>query len=329
MSENKSALKNKLKRRKFYSSCILYIIVHISSFLSPTFSIAQIIENKLSNVNITESPFNAAFVKNNNIKSVSISLCSKPDNEMINDKGLVKNYEFDTLGNISGFYYTQIRSVRKNEVPHKFNYDTVYTNFYYNSLHQLILKRTHEGDSYNSWYYEYDSAGNVNKQKNFRETSVGESQDFKMGVQTLISLESFSYIVLSDLQIKKKCMNDEDRVYKEAIINYDEKKRKKDENYEFTVSWVRIGNSFKYDDWGRLIEKTYSSNASSDLLENSIYEYDSNGNLLLEKKLRNNQKTNEITYLYDENTKFLKSQLNRDFINNAIGIAKYSYEFWK
>lgn len=329
---------------------LLLLLLSISWLNAP---LAQIIKYTACDLVIAEPSFNSGYIKNQKIKSIKINLSTKTDNEVIIDKGLTKCFEFDTSGKISKIYFTEVKNIlRKDVIPapvpgstkqkkgklktlspegqSRYSYDTVVTDFYYNDLQQLNIKRTLEKDIYYSWYYEYDDKGNIKKEQKIRETNEGSSTtDFKLGMQTLISLESFEYLVLSDKQIKKKCLNDEDRIYKEGIINYDDKKRKIDENYEFIVSWVRIGNSYKYDDSGRLIEKTYSSNATKDLKEIHVYEYDSKGNILLERKIINDIKTNETSYLYDENKTLLKSHLNRDFVNGTIGIAKYSYSFYK
>ena len=195
---------------------------------------------------------------------------------------------------------------------------------------RLHIKRTNAGLFYDAFYYDYDLSGNLIKETHCRETNSGKTSfEFKLGVQTILSVESFEYVVQSKTQVKKKCLNDEGRVYKEAIINYNDNRNKTEENYEFIVSGLYMNNAFKYDSLQRLMEKKYIANTMGNQNEQSVFEYDNNGNLLSEQKFWNAIKTNEINYLYDEKFKFLKSLLNRDFINKTIGIVKYSYVFYE
>ena len=88
-------------------------------FFSLFFKIfAQIIENKPYDISIAEPIFNSTFIKENKIKSITVVLCSKPDNEVIDDKGLVEHFEFDTSGNPNVYYYTQVKDKLRKEIQH-------------------------------------------------------------------------------------------------------------------------------------------------------------------------------------------------------------------
>ena len=149
-----------------------------------------------------------------------------------------------------------------------------------------------------------------------------------MGVQNILSSETFEYIQMTSTQIKKRCLNDEGREYKKGIINYDEKGNKLSENYEFIVSWMRQESVFQYDAKGNLLEGTFTSNESGNVKEYNAYKYDGNGVVLEEKKFKTEALLSEMSYLYDETNTLLKSKINRDHKNNSIGIVKFGYSYY-
>ena len=185
------------------------------------------------------------------------------------------------------------------------------------------------GAYYNSYYYEYNEKGQIKREMHFRETNISENKnEFKLGVQNILSNETFEYIEMTPTQVKKRCLNDEGREYKKAIINYDEKGRILTENYEFIVSWMKQENNYQYDLSGHLLEKTCTGNESGDVKEYTVYKYDGNGVLMEEKKFKNDALLFEISYLYDETNNLLKSKINRDHKNTSIGIVKFGYTFY-
>jgi len=91
----------------------------------------------------------------------------------------------------------------------------------------LKLKRYNDGTYYESYYYDYNSEGKVEKEKRCKETNVSENKtEFKLGGQYIISEESFKYINTGKAQYKKISMNDEGRPYKETIFTLNNNKKR-------------------------------------------------------------------------------------------------------
>lgn len=322
-------------------SVLLLFTIQLSAF-------AQLISTAPVEIGIGPAAFNAAAIKRNKIHKIDVVIVDKPDGEIIVDKGASQGYEFDSLGRISRYYYTilnfaeneviDVPEIRKKgkviqpattKVVTKYVNDTIFADIYYDQKNRIITKRVKMGSYYNSYYYEYNDQNQILKEMHFRETNVSENKnEFKLGVQNILSNETFEYVQMTPTQVKKRCLNDEGREYKKAIINYDEKGNKLTENYEFIVSWMRQENSYQYDSKGLLIEKTFSSNESGNVKEYSAYKYDGNGVLLEEKKFKNDVLIAETSYLYDETNTLLKSKINRDHKNNSIGIVKFAYSFY-
>lgn len=324
-----------------FLTTLLLVIFQLGSF-------AQLISTAPVEIGIGPMSFNAKMIKQNKIKKIDVVIVDKPDGEVIIDKGSSQGYEFDSLGRITRYYYT-ILNFAENEVIDipaiikkgrvlqpastrtvtRYHNDTIFADIYYNPQNRIITKRVKMGAYYNSYYYEYNDKGQITKEMHFRETNVSENKnEFKLGVQNILSNETFEYVQMTPTQIKKRCLNDEGREFKKAIINYDEKGNKLTENYEFIVSWMKQENIYQYNANGQVIEKTYSSNESGDVKEYSVYKYDGNGVVLEEKKFKNDALISEMSYLYDETNTLLKSKINRDHKNNSIGIVKFGYSFY-
>ena len=82
--------------------------------------------------------------------------------------------------------------------------------------------------------------------------------------QNVLSSETFEYTTLTPTQTKKRCLNDEGREYKKAIINYDIKGNKLSENYEYIVSWMYQETTWQYDENEKLLKRTFKNNERSE-----------------------------------------------------------------
>jgi hypothetical protein len=324
-----------------------YFITHVLLFVIYNCT-SQIIRNKPLDIAIGPLSFNADQIKKNKIKTITIVIVDKPDGTVIIDKGASKGYEFDENGNITRYYYTVLNKTQSEEIDvpaikkkghlirsattrtvTDYINDTIFINIFYDSKKRVVSKRVKAGDYYDAFYYEYNENNEIKKEMHCKETNVSENKkDFKLGVQKILSSETFVYTVLTPTQTKKSCLNDEFREYKKAIINYDSRNNKTSETYEFIVSWMRQESTYQYDESGKLIKRTYESNESGDVKEYSIFEYTKNSVLLTESKFKNNVLTDEINYLYDETNTLIKSEVNRDHKNSSIQIVKYAYTFY-
>ncbi len=309
---------------------------------------AQLINNNPVDITVGPTTFNTAFIKQQKIQSIKIIMVDKPDGAVIIDKGSTQGYEFDTEGRVVRYYYTILKNIEREEVEvpaiikrgkvirqattktvTRYINDTVFATILYNAESKIIAKRIKTNDYYDTYYYEYNAEGKIQKELHCKETNVSENKnEFKLGVQTILSVETFEYIKLSKTQTQKKCLNDEGREYKKVIINYDDAGNIISENYNYIVSWMFKENNFEYDFADRVIKHTTTSNESGDVKTQKTYEYNNAGVLQAEKYFKNNELINETTYLYDENSPLIYSRLVRDHKNASIGIVKFIYSFY-
>lgn len=291
---------------------------------------------------------NKELIKKNRIKMLVRNISDKPDNKAIEDKGLVEVYKFDINGQLLSSYSTEIKSAEAAEIngyttnrkgkriPYtkiekRYLYDTTFTFYGYNEnnsvkyIRQSIIGR----DVFKTKYFEYDSRGSITKETVVREVNVAEDvTDFKMGMQTILSTESYSYEVVSSTQLKKKFLNDENRPYKEGIIYLDAQKNVVEEKYRFIISSIQEQTLYKYNTEGKLIETNYFDNNGGEQRSSVQYDYTKDGLINAKTLFKETTKTNYINFLYDSSSKLLQSEVNRDYKNASIGIVKYSYYYW-
>lgn len=292
--------------------------------------------------------FNKEWIKKNNIKGITFDILDKKDYQAGKDEGLIEKYEFSKDGLLQKFYYTEVagQMIKETYIPpvkrkryrtagytkHEkiFEYDTVSTRFYYDDAGRLKLSRYNDGNFYEGTYYEYDIDGRLTRDLRCKETNLTHGSNiFTLGVQNIISDEKFEYQKTGNRQTKKKCLNDEGRVFREVIINLNDKNKIVDMTENFTVTWVSQKTRFWYDDFGQLIQKTFESNADGTQAIRDTFEYDNRGNITWERQYMNGVLLNERSYIFNENNNLVTSFVIRNHSEKSMRITKIIYEFRK
>lgn len=291
-------------------------------------------------------PFNTQYIKEQKIKSITFDIIDKKDMQVAEDKGLLNYYEFNTEGLLTRYYYTSIAKVIQKEyhsgdvykhrkkisngysyTKNEYIYDTVSINYFYNPNSTLKYKRYNDGSYYESNYYTYYSDGKLESEKRCKETNVSlDKSEFKLGVQYVISQESYAYKNTNTNQYKKICLNDEDRTYKEIIYNVNDKKLTLNYSEQYTATFIKQEGSYTYNTKGQLTSAIYKTNTNGDIEIKRTYEYDANDCLLTEKQYKAGELLKEISYVTDANKK-LTSYIIRDANNKSMRIVKLIYKY--
>ncbi len=305
-------------------------------------------------VPVTDDPFavpikfSADSVHHYKIHSITSAYQYKPDGRIIDDKGLREYFEFDNQGRITYYWRTRVRGMEAKPVEHgavyrrgkkikegwteykyDYAYDTAFIYTFYDSLSRIASRRYCEGIYYHTWYYTYNEQDFVVTQIHCRETNSGISHRyFKLGVQTVISREDFSYEVYSSTQMKQNCLNDEGKVYKETMMTLDKQGRLIESREAYTAGGIRIVTTFAYDEIGRLSSWSYTSNAGDPLVELTQYTYDSLGRIESVKRFKNTVLKDEFSYLYDGKASMSYAYINRRHIELGIDIIKMQVVYY-
>lgn len=289
--------------------------------------------------------FNSTLLKNKNVKKITFEIVDKKDFEVPVDKNLVETYEFNDKGQLSRFYYTTIAKTIERQTTvmmrggrrrgnyaqvqthSDYIYDTTSTSYFYKG-DNLVLKRYHDGAMfYESRYYRYDSLNNLTKELRFRETNNSKDKSvFILGGQLLLSEDSFQYKKYGK-QLQCILLNNENRPYKEQIINFDSLGRKISVSEFYTAAaWITQEMKFEYAN-NRMTMAQFKGNANNEVSLKITYEYDANNELLTEKHYKNGVLQKELSYITDEVNNLLKSLVIRDHVNKTIRIIKLKYDF--
>lgn len=297
---------------------------------------------------VTDDPFgvpirfDADSIAKLKIHTITNAYQYKPDGRIIDDKGLREYFEFDEQGRLFFYWKTRVRAMEAKAIEHEavyrrgkkirngwteykyaYTYDTVFIHTYYDSLSRIHTRRFNDGEYYHTWYYTYNEEGWVVTQIHCRETNSGTShRDFRLGVQTIISREDFTYEKYSSTQVKQLCLNDEGKVYKETMLTLDVHGRLVESREAFTAGGVRITTTMGYDSAGRMASHAYTSNAGELMTELTEYTYDSLGRLESMRRYRNTVLKDEFSYLYDGKTPMSYAFINRRHIELGIDIVK-------
>jgi YD repeat-containing protein len=327
---------------------VLHGCLVVSFVLFPIISKAQFF------VPVTDDPFAVPIrfspdsVRNHKIHTITSAYQYKPDGRIIEDRGLREYFEFDRLGRLTYYWRTRVRGMEARPIEHPatvrrgkvvkqawteykyaYAYDTAFIYTFYDSLSRISTRRYCEGIYYHTWYYTYNEQNFVVNQIHTRETNTGPShRDFKLGVQTVISREDFSYEVYSSTLIKQNCLNDVGKTYKETMMTLDKQGRLIESREAYTAGGIRIITTYAYDELGRMASWTYSSNAGEPLLEQTQYVYDSLGRIESVKRFKNTVLKDEFSYLYDGTAKMSYAYINRRHIELGIDIIKMQIEFY-
>ena len=314
-------------------------------FITPFLVRAQLLLPGMKGNAQNSLTFNASEIKKKKIKLIVFEIVDKKDFQIVEDKDLSRHYEFDSLGRLKRSYYTVIKKIIQKDfhsapVYHHnrlvsgggtysksiYEFDTLSTNFFYDTQGNLIGSRFNDGTFYNAMYYKYDSLGRVISLLSCKETNTNvDKHVFTLGMQQINFEEKYKYINSSPNQYKQQYLNDENRVFKEVIVSFNTALQPLQYNESYVTTWINQVTDFIYNDKGLLIEKKYTSNASEPIELRETYEYDENNLLNTEKHYKNNVMQTETGYINDADTKMPSSFVTRDYINKTMQIVKLVY----
>ncbi|HXP50296.1 MAG TPA: hypothetical protein VN922_10095 [Bacteroidia bacterium] len=264
--------------------------------------------------------FRYDIIKLNKVKSITIQYEYKPDGAAIIDDGNIKYFRFDSLYRLVESYYT-VRETRDS-------WDTIRSLYYYDDFGHLIIKRTNEGNFYDTWYYRWYGNGDMKKRAHVHEVPLNtdNSTGFRIGTQTILSADSFAYAPYPK-QVQRYGYNEENKIYEKTISYFDDKHRLISRNFHYEVGWLYSQVDLKYDAQNRVVEYGFTGNLNGDVHHSVTITYDATGGIASEKLFNKDKQADNIEYMYDNNTGLITNQLDRDLTKLVINIARFSYEY--
>lgn len=281
---------------------------------------AQILE--INRPLFTDEPFfNAKFISNNKVKSITGSRSSKKVRDIIRTKGLDFYYEFNKEGLLIKQIATFLAQGNKK--------DTNIITYHYSNNNRLDYVRKSDSYGYYSYHYRYDEINNVVNQTYCRDENMCDYKgDFYIRNQYVINTDSFSYERLSDTQLKKMYYNSYNKVYKEEFYYYNELGNLIEEYSKYIIGNKKSKITYEYDEKGRISNVVSIQNLNLNEKIKEVYIYDDLDNILEIKVYLNDKYKTSKQYLYDKKTMLLTAQLIQEVETEFVQIIQYQYTFY-
>lgn len=263
--------------------------------------------------------FNTEFIRRNSVKSVKGQDWTKKDGRPMVARNRFYLYRFGETGRL-GFSNTSFGKPGSGVDTASVIYTT--------GTDGRLLEELHNDP--NGWYAlrsEFDAGGRPVRTTHVRiENLSTDRYRLQPGANTVISDETFSYADINDTTVRKTCMNDRGRPYREEVSTRNALGyllRIDDRN----LITQRMGRTtFTYDAKGRLKERTTVSDLGRPFEETWRWTYDAAGNPITRDLLRNGVLTRHSEYVYAEGTLFLKAVVTRDKETGLIELVRYDIE---
>lgn len=305
--------------RHFCAMVLKYSFFLGLSFI--TFRVAgQLIENT-KGVAFTDIPFfNTKFVKGSKIKEIHGKFIFKKQGDIMRESNYVYVFNFDTLGNLVRHYQTS-----KGDPATDTN-----VRFYdYTQDGRLVRKRISQKRGFLSTYYSYNSEGQVVKEEVYRDIDTMNSILNPAIERSLLwNTETMDY-QLYEGQYKKRVFNSYGNQYLEVTKYLDSLGYLAREEELFTITRNRITTKYSYSDKGLIEKVSVYKNTDTVPTSESLYTYDTFGNLQSKLVYKNGVFTTEYQVIYSGLTGLLYSIIMREVSNNFISIIRFSEPtFW-
>ena len=249
--------------------------------------------------------FNSQFIADNEIEEIRILEEFKPDGEKIKRTGNVFIYRFDEKGRVKNIG-TVIGKT-----------DTLITTYsYVKSRLECEVKNDAAGRF--SYCYTYQEDGRPSQLKYARLKGRSPSE-----AGTKISTETYEHKVF-DQQVHSVLFNSGGRPYRKEIRYYDENGYLTKYLKTFVMTSRREEEQYSYGEKGYITEKKVMGDDGKYTMN---YLYDEFGNLIEEKKLKDEKLISRREYVYRPEDLLLRAELERDELKQAIRILSYSYSF--
>lgn len=259
---------------------------------------AQLLDNREGQA-FTDKPFFMIdFVRVNGIKELKGQYTFKKPGETMKETKFFYDYQFDRNGRLISTYETRTDDGTR---------DTTWNRYVYNDNNHLVEHLQGDVRGFTSTQYEYDDLGRVISEANTRRYKD------TLGVEhiTILNKETVSYS-LYDGQERKTTHNSFGNPYMEEW-SYTDSLGYLTKRVQRQIMTSTIYNyEYSYDDNGYLAEIKKMKDLDSIPLERSTFKYDQYGNIIEKKYYRNEVYITETAMLYNEKSMLLTYVITKD-----------------
>lgn len=285
--------------------------------LIQTLSHGQMLQNTEVNVFDGRPEFSTAFMRAQNIKTISGTFSTKATMDVIRETKEFTYFKFNRYGELTFEYKTLLG-------------DTLFILYVWDERSNLIIKRSADRYGYSSYHYRYDDKNRLIYSELRTSSYAGEDRMTHIpDEEKKVSYEKFEYIDLDAKSYKKLYLNNSGLTYKEEFFYFNDTGQLLEQTGYQKSGPGKTSHLFKYDEKGRLIEKKYENSVTSTFSDRYEYEYDATGNIFAMKYFENEIYKTEFQYVYDSDSPLLKAIIMRDVATQVMTIIKYdTYTFY-
>lgn len=269
------------------------------------------LQNTEVNVFDGRPEFSSAFMRSQNIKTISGTFVTKANMDVMREAKEFAYYKFNRYGELTFEYKTLLG-------------DTLFILYVWDERSNLIIKRSADRYGYSSYHYRYDDKNRLIYSELRTAKYAGEDRLTHVPDEDKkVSYEKFEYVDLNEKSYKKLYLNSSGIVYKEEFFYFDDSGRLVEQTGYQKSGPGKTSHFFKYDEKGRLIEKKYENSVAGIYSDRYEYEYDEAGNIFAMKYYENEIYKTEFQYVYDSDSPILKAIIMRDVATQLMTIVKY------
>lgn len=205
--------------------------------------------------------------------------------------------------------------------------DTASVLYTYDDRGRLVNRLRNDLNGFFAVERGYDAAGDPVSETHVRIVNNGRDRyHFEPGERTVISEERFSSRMLNDSTRVRTHQNNLGLPYREQTFRYDRHGYLLSIEDHYVVSNRRGRTTFRYDERGRLVERTLRPDLAQPRETRETHRYDATGNLLETDIHHGDTHVRHEEYLYEESTGFLKARLTKDMDTGMIHVVRYHTE---
>lgn len=281
---------------------------------------AQLLDNS-KGLAFTDVPFfNTKFVKGSKIKEIKGTYTFKKQGDIMRQSDYVYVFNFDTLGRLVRHYQTA-----KGDLVT----DTTVRFYDYSESGNLVRLRTSQKKGFLSTYYSYNENGQVIKEEVYRDIDTLHSLLTPSIERSILwNSETMEYSEYEG-QFKKKVSNSYGNQYLEITTYYDSLGFLSRIEELFTITRNKLTTKYTYSDKGWVERVTVYKNTDTVPISESVFTYDTFGNMQSKAVYKNGVFTTEYQIVYSGLTGLLSSIIIREVSSNFISIIRFTEpSFW-
>ena len=266
-----------------------------------------------------ELVFNPAFVTRNSVRSISGTLLVKREGQPMRERNEKHLYRFDEQGRIthSNTSFGHPGSGR----------DTASVGFFYDAKGRLIQRLRNDLSGHFAYEITCDTLGRTTRMTYVRIANTGSDRYHLVpGVRTVISDEEHRYTTINDTAWTCTYLNELGLPYREQVFQRDRWGYLRAIDDRFIITGRRGRIAFRYDEKGRLAERTEQADLRLQTQLKHSWRYDAAGNVLEHDLWHDDRLKAHNEYLYEEGSMLLKACITKDEDTGLIHVVKYTTE---